>query len=244
MPRFWMITDRNVLKNALGMERDAVTFWVSEAGPLDRFQSWSSVGEKAFRDSLLRASAKFPRLEDWQQERQKHVTLFVHGYNNDWADAARRYESLCGRMYQDGNGLGLCLLFSWPSDGMTAAYLPDRRDARQCAPDLADVLSSIYELLLVRQTEAVENPARACRAKLSVIAHSMGNFLLQKAMQQSWTRNNQPLLVSLINQLLMVAADVDNDLFKTGEATEGTDGDAIANLTYRVTALFSGRDSV
>ena len=59
-----------------------------------------------------------------------------------------------------------------------------------------------------------------------------------------WTRKNQPLLMSLINQLLMVAADVDNDLFKSGETVQKTDGDAIANLTYRVTALYSGKDPV
>jgi hypothetical protein len=63
-------------------------------------------------------------------------------------------------------------------------------------------------------------------------------------MQLVWTRKNQPLLVSLINQLLMVAADVDNDLFGMGEDVVYTDGDAIANLTYRVTAMYSGRDSV
>src|SRR5262249_8679941 len=50
--------------------------------------------------------------------------------------------------------------------------------------------------------------------------------------------------VSLVNQLLMVAADVDNDIFGSGEEVARTDGDAIANLTYRVTALYSGLDNV
>ncbi len=44
--------------------------------------------------------------------------------------------------------------------------------------------------------------------------------------------------------MIMVAADVDNDIFKSGESIEKGDGDAIANLTYRVTALYSERDSV
>src|SRR5207247_11072684 len=56
-------------------------------------------------------------------------------------------------------------------------------------------------------------------------------------------RKNQPLLVSLINQLLMVAADVDNNLFDQG-APDNDDGNAVANLTYRITALYSGRDAV
>jgi len=71
----------------------------------------------------------------------------------------------------------------------------------------------------------------------------MGNYVVQKAMAAAWTRKNQPLLVSLLNQLVMVAADVDSDLFDMG-APDNNDGSAVANLTYRITALYSGRDSV
>ena len=71
----------------------------------------------------------------------------------------------------------------------------------------------------------------------------MENYVVQKTMAAAWTRKNQPLSVSLINQLLMVAADVDNDLFDAG-APDNNDGSAIVNLTYRITALYSGRDEV
>ena len=47
-----------------------------------------------------------------------------------------------------------------------------------------------------------------------------------------------------VNQFVMVAADVDNDLFSGGETVDRTDGDGIANLTYRVTSLYTGLDSV
>jgi esterase/lipase superfamily enzyme len=136
------------------------------------------------------------------------------------------------------------VLFTWPSDGMVTNYLPDRADARAAAPDLADVLSALFDWMLKKQADGVDDPTKACRAKTSLIAHSMGNYVLQNAMQLAWTRKNQPLLVSLINQLIMVAADVDNDLFDSGETVDGSDGDAIANLSYRVTALYSGRDPV
>ena len=71
----------------------------------------------------------------------------------------------------------------------------------------------------------------------------MGNYVLQKAMAAAWTRKNQPLLASLLNQLIMVAADVDNDLFDAG-AADSSDGAAIVNLSYRVTSMYSGRDAV
>ncbi len=123
-------------------------------------------------------------------------------------------------------------------------YLPDRADARASASGLADVLAAFHDWMVGKQTLAARNADWACKAKISIIAHSMGNFLLQHAMQTVWTRKNRPLLLCLINQLIMVAADVDNDLFDSGEKVTGTDGDAIANLTYRITSLYSGRDTV
>src|SRR4029077_10503661 len=136
--------------------------------------------------------------------------------------------------------------YDWPSLGTVVGYEPDRAHARECAGDLTDILSELFDWLIKKQQAAIDSdgdPEKACKAKVSVIAHSMGNYVLQKAMAAAWTRNNQPLLVSLINQLLMVAADVDNDLFDAG-ASDNDDGSAIDNLTYRITALYSGRDAV
>jgi esterase/lipase superfamily enzyme len=96
----------------------------------------------------------------------------------------------------------------------------------------------------MKQIQAANDPANACKAKTSVIAHSMGNYVVENAMNVAWTRKNRPLLMSLINQLVMVAADVDNDLFRAGDTVRHGDGEGIANLTYRVTAMYSGRDSV
>jgi len=106
------------------------------------------------------------------------------------------------------------------------------------------VLSDLFDWLVDKQKAGAADPAKACKAKTSLIAHSMENYVVQNAMQICWTRKNQPLLLSLINQLLMVAADVDNDLFKSGEQVDKGDGDAIANLCYRITVLYSGLDSV
>ncbi len=245
MPKFWMVSNRNKKADGLGSDRAGLSYWVADAGPLDVLKNWTKVTQTQFKASLVAASDAFPLIEDpARHESQKHVSIFVHGYNNDWADASRRYESICRHMFDGEQGLGICLLFSWPSDGMKFGYLPDRMDARETAPDLSVVLNEFYDWLLEKQQAGAEDPAEACKAKTSIIAHSMGNYVLQKAMQYTWTRNNQPLLVSLVNQLLMVAADVDNDLFSGGEAIDKSDGDAIANLTYRVTALYTGRDPV
>jgi esterase/lipase superfamily enzyme len=243
MPDYWMISDRVIENGVPGGKRGPLTFWVSDQLPLDNISHWQQVALEDFKALLIAAADAFPQLTHGQNEDQGHVTFFVHGYNNGWDDAARRYQQLCQDLYSGPESLGICVSYDWPSYGSVVDYFPDREHARECANDLAAVLSELYDWLLGKQQAAVLDSSTACKAKVSLIAHSMGNYLLQKAMVAAWTRKNQPLLVTLINQLLMVAADVDNDLFDS-DASDGTDGDALANLTYRITALFSGRDAV
>jgi len=244
MAKFWMISNRNVKQAELGRDHGSLSYWLSDKDAVDTFTSWERCTASQFKKELIKAADQFPCIIDPEDnEDQKHVTLFVHGYNTSWEKAASRYRQICQGLFAQTTGLGLCVLFTWPSDGSAANYLPDRADAERSAPELASVLSELYDWLLQQQAAAAADPDKACKAKTSLIAHSMGNFVLQKAMQSAWTRKNQPLLTSLINQLIMVAADVDNDLFRGGETVSKSDGDAIANLTYRVTSLYTGRDS-
>ena len=247
MPKYWMITNRNIVENeGFGDDLAPTTYWSSDKGTLDNFKNWKKESDKGFKLKLIGAADKFPFKVAERHEEQKHVCIFIHGFDNTWQDAARRYESLNKELFEGEEGMGICVLFNWPSNGSVIGYYPDRKDARKSAQDLSEVLNALYDWLLKRQIDTMEekDPTKSCRAKTSVIAHSMGNYVLQNAMQYTWTRKNQPLLVSLINQLVMVAADVDNDLFKCGEGSDKSDGDAIANLTYRVTALYTGLDTV
>lgn len=243
MPNYWMISNRTVGKDGFGSDRGELTYWVSDKGPLKQFKNWKRVSGDAFQKLLVAAADAFPPLSHAENEDQCHVNFFVHGYNNSWQDAANRYEKFCADLFSGDGSMGLCISFDWPSCGSVIDYLPDRAHARECANDLATVLSALYDWLAVKQEATYDDPQNACKAKVSMISHSMGNYVLQRAMAAAWTRKNQPLLASLINQLIMVAADVDNDLFES-QSSDGADGDAIANLTYRVTALFSGRDAV
>ncbi len=244
MPQYWMITNRNVLTNTLGDTIDKLSFWVTSSESVDDLTEWQQVSAAKFQDALVAAARKFPVIPENQNEDQKHVTLFVHGYNNTWKDAVKRYQQIARMLYQGSDSMGVCILYSWPSNGKSYAYLPDRADAASSGPALADILCGFYDWLVANQEAAAADPSKSCKAKVSIIAHSMGNYVLQKAMQSAWTRKNRPQLVSLLNQCLLVAADVDNDLFKGGEVIGDTDGDAMTSLSYRITALYSGRDSV
>jgi esterase/lipase superfamily enzyme len=245
MPKYWMINDRD--KGGIGTSpnttTDGLTYWVTDKTPLNVIGNWTKVSASSFETQLKAAADAFLVQPP---EDQNHVTILVHGYNVSFDHSASFYENLCSRLFDGANSLGLCILYDWPSWGNILGYEPDRARARQCAEDLTNILSELFDWLVKQQQRAIDShgdPNKACKAKVSLIAHSMGNYLVQKAMAAAWTRKNQPLLVSLINQLLMVAADVDNDLFDAGAPDNG-DGSAIVNLTYRITALYSGRDDV
>jgi hypothetical protein len=246
MPKYWMINDRD--RNGVGTDpnTDGLTYWVTDKEPLNKISNWTKVSQERFQKLLVAAANSFPAVPPGQNLDQCHVTILVHGYNVSFDRSARFYQDLCARMFDGPKSLGLCIFYDWPSWGNILGYEPDRARARQCAEDLTNILSELFDWLVLQQQATIASegdPKKACRAKLSMIAHSMGNYVVQKAMAAAWTRKNQPLLVSLINQLLMVAADVDNDLFDAG-APDNADGEAVVNLTYRITGLFSGRDEV
>jgi esterase/lipase superfamily enzyme len=249
---YWMISDRKLPADGpmtpanFDEDRGDLTFWTADTKPVTDPANWKNVSRDTFQKRLIAAASAFPDFDPaaTSNEEQRHITFFIHGFNNKWSDEVARYQGICDSLFSGPTSMGECIMYDWPSLGTALGYLPDRERARDCANDLADVLSALYEYMRAQQMATPANPSKACKAKISILAHSMGNYLLQNAMAVVWTRKNQPLLMSLINQLLMIAADVDNDLFKGGETVQKSDGDAIANLTYRVTALYSGKDPV
>jgi esterase/lipase superfamily enzyme len=247
----WLITNRNQDKpnNIFGCTLDALTFWTFDpaASPtcdIKLLSSWTQCTVDQLRAALVSAASKFPNPITTLPEKQKHLTLFIHGYDNDWLQAMDRYNTIATQLFDGPDSLGELISFDWPSEGSLLGYLPDRAEARKTGDDLTNVLSELYDWMSKQQIAATISLDNACHAKTSIIAHSMGNYALEYAMNALWTRKNRPLLVSLMQEVIMVAADVDNDLFRNGENVSHGDGEGLANLSYRITALYTGRDNV
>jgi len=248
-PPLYMITNRNVEDDGLGIELDPVTRYYECAPDADpaKFASWTEVKKRDdFIGKLRKLAQRFKPIaaDGSDNEDQQHLSMFVHGFNVDWVSAATRYAQIKRDLF-DAKNLGVLVLFTWPSNGSPAGYLPDREDARDSAEPIADLLVFLNDYLTEQQRQAAEqqDPKKLCRAKLSVIAHSMGNYVVQKALAVGAKRVNSPQLITLVHQLVMVAADVDNDLFQT-DKPEDSDGSLMANLCYRIGALYTGLDQV
>jgi esterase/lipase superfamily enzyme len=258
MAQAFMITNRKVTDGDLTYLPDLrdLHYFVSDKtrDKLAKLDNWTSKTRDEFHALLLAQTANFPKLTEEKSAGQQHVTFFIHGYNNSWQEAAKRYGQIKADLYDGPKGLGVPILFTWPSDGTAAGYLPDREDARASAPQIADLFVMLHDHLITMQRAAAINKVRngsvegnkqtsVCTAKISVIAHSMGNFVMQNALATASKKLNNPQLVSLIHQMVMVAADVDNDIFQKDKPGD-TEGALMANLCYRVSALYTGLDQV
>jgi esterase/lipase superfamily enzyme len=242
-----MITNRNILKDGPGASLATMRYYSTDAAPSkrNRWLNWQELTLKELRDELLKEMKDMPLISEEQNENQKHFSLLVHGYNNAWTDALELYDRVQRGLYADKNGLGVLVLFTWPSNGRTTDYLPDRDDAAGSRDALADLFVALHDHVQAMQRLATrtDDEEKLCRAKISVIAHSMGNYVMQKALATASKRLNNPQLITLIHQMAMVAADVDNDLFQTSKPPD-SDGQLAANLCYRITALYTGLDQV
>jgi hypothetical protein len=246
MDTLYMICNRDRNKaGEFGDDRIGVRFYTCQDTDAKNAAAWTQMSSGDFVRAIGKVAANFPSLPDNQQEDQCHISLFVHGYNVGWIDGVDRFLRLRQDLFTGPNSMGLPILLSWPSNGSVAAYLADRQDAEDSAPALAEMFVQLNGQLLVFQRVAAKtgNPADFCKAKISVIAHSMGNYVVQKALAIASKRLNNPSLVTLINQLVMVAADVDNDIFEQSKPID-SDGSLMANLCYRVAALYTGFDQV
>ena len=227
----WLITNRKQSDDdGFGGDLGSLTFWtldptIKPGAKIDARSSWTQRTADDFKTMLIAVAGQFPPPVGTLPENQKHLCLFVHGYDNAWSAAVQRYDTVCKQMFDGADSLGELISFDWPSKGSLLGYLPDRAEARKTGDDLTNVLQELYDWMSGKQVVAALNPDNACRAKTSIIAHSMGNYALEYAMNQLWTRKNRPLLVSLMQEVLMVAADVDNDLFRNGENVSHGDGE-------------------
>lgn len=120
--------------------------------------------------------------------------LFVHGYNVSFADAARRTAQMSYDLAFDGAPV----FFSWPSQGALSGYTVDESNIEWSTPHIKRFLADV-----ARHSDA---------GNLYLIAHSMGNRGLTRALQQLMAE--QPALRGRFREIILAAPDVDAAVFR------------------------------
>jgi len=123
------------------------------------------------------------------------VLVYIHGFNTSFDDAARR----AAQLGFDLKVPGITVLYSWPSRGSVSAYVTDLSAIEASEAQIADFLVAVTAL--------------ADSGKVHLIAHSMGNRGLLRAMHRATT---QAALRSgtRFGQIFLSAPDMNPALFR------------------------------
>jgi esterase/lipase superfamily enzyme len=169
--------------------------------------------ERIFRE--VQAKAKREGLD---------IVILVHGFNVSFEDGLQCAAKLEKKLTEPNpldKGLPLKLmvvLFSWPSDASlllssasnaktVISYKSDRTDAFTSGTAFARAFLKL--VTFITATEEGEQ----CDQRIHLVAHSMGNYVLRCAFQEMRKQVNSQL-PRVFNQILMTAADEDDDTFE------------------------------
>ncbi|WP_246692876.1 alpha/beta hydrolase [Methylobacterium sp. WL64] len=220
-------TDRGVLYS--GERGDAVTYTdLAISIPPDATRQPGSVqwpkslpGNPATDFVALRAEpVERDKVAAWtgravRRGAKRHVLVFVHGFNNKFEDAVFRF----AQIVHDSGAEVAPVLFTWPSKGSVLAYGYDRESTNFSRNGLETLLRD-----LARDPNVGE---------ITVLAHSMGNWLTLESLRQMAIRDRR--VAPKIRNVILAAPDVDMDLARAAFHDMGKD-------RPRLTLMVSGDD--
>lgn len=122
---------------------------------------------------------------------RKEVFVFIHGFNQSFEDGALRTAQLAADLKIDGAPI----LYSWPSRGSLLAYAADGRTTEDAAM-IADLEAFLRDVA-----------TRTGATRINVVAHSMGNRLLVRALAGMAPQ------APLFDEVILAAPDVGVDEF-------------------------------
>lgn len=137
------------------------------------------------------------RLNAELRERPKgdrEVFLFIHGYNTRFAEGLYRFT----QFVHDAKFPGVPVLFTWASRGNLQGYIYDLNSAAIARDSLE------HTLRLLAKSEA---------ESISILAHSMGNWLLMETIRQIPPADRRKIS-RRYEAVALAAPDIDIDLFK------------------------------
>jgi len=169
----------------------------------------------------------------------RNLLVFIHGFDNTFENAITR--AAFNQQWLEQSGVPAAstavVAFSWPSAGRLigvpfpdTAYRGDQTRAGQSALHLMTFFANLQPLI---------DAARAKGNRVFLLAHSMGNWALQGAVESWFVHGNGDAL--LFDEVFLAAADEVYNTFEFGP--EGRLS-CLGRLTKRISIYSSERDDV
>ncbi len=126
---------------------------------------------------------------------EREIFIFVHGYNNNFADSIFRN----AQIVHDYDLKSVSLLYAWPSGGAVPLYVFDRDSALVARRGLAETIK------IAAQTKAT---------RIVIAGHSMGAYVVMEALRDLAISGQQRYLKRL-GGVVLAAPDIDLDVFQS-----------------------------
>lgn len=202
--------------------------------------NYSNVNKNVKND--LKGSAKFFSqiyteliLDDTSKS---DVLFFIHGFNTDLNGVRKAFERL-NKYYVENEDSPIkhVIIFTWP--GMHPLipmhYFDDKKDAIRSGEALARGIDKIIRFLKEFLVNAGNKP---CNKTINLMVHSMGHRVL-KHMMLELKKNGASPLPELFGEIILLAADIEYDIFEPNEAFPN-----LIDLGKRVHVYFHQNDRV
>jgi esterase/lipase superfamily enzyme len=169
----------------------------------------------------------------------RDLLVFIHGFDNSFENAITR--AAFNQQWLAASGIAgadtTVVAFSWPSRGKLIGipfpdyfYRQDQTKAGQSALHLMSFFAHLQPLIAA---------ARARGSRVHLLAHSMGNWALQAAVESWFAHGNGD--ANLFDEAILAAAD---EVFTTFDFPPDGRLTALRRLARRISIFYSGRDEV
>lgn len=133
--------------------------------------------------------------ESWFRTHNKngHVMVFVHGFNNRYEDAVFRF----AQIVHDSKADVTPVLFTWPSRARVFDYNYDKESTNYSRTGLERLLHALQSDKDVKD--------------ITILAHSMGTWLAMESLRQMSIRDGK--VAPKIENVILASPDIDIDVF-------------------------------
>ena len=166
----------------------------------------------------------------------RDILVFIHGFANSFENALTRAAFNREWLFEGGADTAV-VAFSWPSRGLVIAppfpsfaYRWDQTTAGQSGPHLMAFLANLLPIL---------EAARAAGRRCFLLAHSMGNWALQAAVETWFAHGNGDAF--MFHEAVLAAADETATSFEFGPAGRLS---GLSRLARRISIYYSRNDKV
>lgn len=125
---------------------------------------------------------------------KRQVIIFVHGFNNTYADAVFRFAQIT----HDAGTDAAPILFTWPSRASVLGYFYDKESTNYSRRALEDLI-----------IQAARSPDVG---DITILAHSMGTWLTAEALRGIAMR--EKTIPSKVRNVVLASPDIDVDVFR------------------------------